>query len=158
MDNAMRMGILQGLGNRDAQFGRLTSRESPALGLQPLVQRLPLDELAHDIAKVAIPAHLVDRNDVGVVQFRWRLSFPQEPIRLFCVELPAAGNLERHHPIELRITGLPHGTEGPLAQKLQQLEMRDPPGQALVGSRSTVLVPGHLIPSQVEFAAAGWTS
>ena len=67
MDQAPRVGVVQRLGDRRHQLRRLPEGR-PALP-QPLRQVAALDVLGDDVAEAVVgPAHVVDRDDVRVVE------------------------------------------------------------------------------------------
>ena len=67
VDQAPGVGVVQRLGDGRHQLGRLAERR-PALP-QPLGQVAPLDVLRDDVAEPVVgPAHVVDRDDVRVVE------------------------------------------------------------------------------------------
>ncbi len=51
-----------------------------SLSLQPVIQRLALDELAGNVGQLAILPDLEDGHDIGVVEFGRSLGFAQKPL------------------------------------------------------------------------------
>ena len=74
--------------------------------LQPVPQRLALDELGHDVGAAVQLAEVVHDHDVGVVQARRGPRFLTEASDPVTVggELRRE-DLERHRPVELRVVG-----------------------------------------------------
>ena len=68
---------LHGLGQRDQERGRLAGRLRRAR--QGLRQAAPFEELHREIRAPLVVAHIIDRDDVRVVQARHRLRFALEP-------------------------------------------------------------------------------
>ncbi len=66
MDDPSRVGRRQALADLHPVFGRLPHGDRPAL--QPLMQRLPVEQLEHDVRRPALRAHVIDGQDVGVAQ------------------------------------------------------------------------------------------
>ena len=80
--------------------------------LEPLPHRLALDELHRDVQTLVVLAHVVDRDDVGVVETRHRLGLALHPSarlgRHRALGPHASHELDRDLPVELRIEGRVH--------------------------------------------------
>ena len=92
----------------DLGLGSGPVQEPPQLG-DDCVEPLALDELHGVIADIPVLAHIVDRNDVGVVQPCRGAGLAAEPL----LDQPVAGNLpwqdlERHAAAQRDLLGLVH--------------------------------------------------
>jgi hypothetical protein len=66
MDDPSRVGRRQAPADLHPVLGRRPHGDRPAL--QPLLQRLPVEQLEHDVGRPALRAHVVDGQDIGVAQ------------------------------------------------------------------------------------------
>ena len=102
--------------------------------------------------KVAVfAAHLVNAHHAGMLDLCRRPGLANEHLGLRPLDLAAAGDLDRHDAVELRVAGLPDRAEMPAADAFQKLEMPD----RSYGPRS---VGGRFAADQAEIAAARWAS
>ena len=98
VQDAQRVGVLQGLGRLHGQPGRLARRTGhdvrraaiALVGLaEPIGQRAALDELHGVVVHAPVAADREDRHDVGVVQGRHDLRLDLEPRQLPGVDAAA---------------------------------------------------------------------
>jgi hypothetical protein len=66
MDDPSRVGRRQAPADLHPVLGCLSHGDRPAL--QPLLQRLPVEQLEHDVRRPVLRAHVMDGQDVGVAQ------------------------------------------------------------------------------------------
>jgi Tol biopolymer transport system component len=71
------MSVSQGVGQRPGVIERLSDRQPAAC--QASGQRLPFDQLHHEVVEVAVLADVEELSDVGMVEGRNRLGFDVEP-------------------------------------------------------------------------------
>jgi hypothetical protein len=85
----------------------LFERQRPAQ--QTRGQRLALQQLQHEVVRLALAADVEERADVRVAQRRDRLRLALEPrAPLLVLGELARQHLDRHAPIEPRVFGAPH--------------------------------------------------
>src|SRR5215217_1002490 len=71
------------------------------LAFKELVERPALDEPHAEVARSATLAHVVNRNDVGIVQACRSFSFHPESLKMrLCCRRPCPDNLQRDYAIE----------------------------------------------------------
>jgi hypothetical protein len=78
MDDALGVRRVQRRGDLNGEFQHLGQRERAPL--QALGQRLPLQELHHQVIDLVLAADVVQRADVGVVQGRDGFGFPLQAL------------------------------------------------------------------------------
>ena len=137
VDDALLVGMVQGVGDFRAQLGRLAAGE--LLAGEPVAQRDAADEIADDVDRVAVAADFVDADDVGMAQLGGRAGLAEEFLLFLGRHAALARNLDGHRAVELLVAGLPHAAEAADAKPLDQLEAaqfrerrRHPRGLALV--------------------------
>ena len=94
--------------------------------LQQFLEVDPVDELHGDEQVPADVAHVVDGDDVGMLERRCRLGLVQEPLAQ--VILPGDGvvhDLDGDGPVEDGIPGLVHDTHRALAYELDDVVLAD---------------------------------
>ena len=146
VDDALLVGMVQGIGDFGAQLGRFAAGE--LLAGEPVAKRDAADEVADDVDAVAVAADFVDADDAGMAQLGGGAGLAEELFLLLGRHAAGARNLDGHRAVELFVAGLPHAAEAADAEPLDQLEAaqlrerrRHPRGLALV--------------DQAEVAAAG---
>ena len=141
MDDAARVGGLEGEGDASGIAQRLTDRQRTAR--QALGERVAGHELHDEEMRVAFLAGLVNRGDVGVVQGRERPGFALEAGQSIGVGRQLLRqDLDRHFPPELGVLGeidLAHAT---LAELGGDPEVRQRPadqdGMILTAGREAI--------------------
>jgi len=92
------------------------------MGLDNLAKILSDQQLHADIGRITDFTQIVDRNDVWVLETRTRTGLPVEPLPNFGIYgLAGAHGLERHLPIQHRVSGSIHGAHGTNAQLFKNL-------------------------------------
>ena len=102
VDHAALVGIVDRVGHRGHQRGRLAGRQRP-VG-QPLRQALALDEAHREVVLALVLADLVDRHDARVVEVGRRLGLGVEPLDVGLVGKLAGEDHLRARPCRLRLT------------------------------------------------------
>ena len=77
MDDALLVGGFEGFGNL-ARNRQGVGRWQAGAGLQPLGERLPLDDFEHQCVNPVCLLEAMNRCDVGMVQRRQQPGFPLE--------------------------------------------------------------------------------
>ncbi len=107
VDDVVAVRVAQGVGHLPADLERLLERELP-LALEPLPQRLTLDE-RHDVVEEAGGfAGVVEGQDVGVAQARREANLPEKPLGAEAGGELGAENLESDRPVVLEVAGEVH--------------------------------------------------
>jgi hypothetical protein len=84
------------------------------------------DPLQRQERPAVVLAHLVNLDDVGVLQPGDRLGFPTEACQLVGAGVgPGTQDLQRHHPVQGELPGTVDGAHAALADLLQDLVTRD---------------------------------
>jgi len=120
MDDALAMGVVQGIGHRREEAQRLLGGQLSAL-LEDLLERLPLEEL-HD--EVVVP-HVEDAHDVGVGEgareLRLAAEAPDQVLGRLRVHVVRAEGLDRHGPPYQRVEPFVHASHGAVADQSDDL-------------------------------------
>ena len=118
MDHAVVVGMLERLGEHDAEMGRLAPVE-PAAGLQLVLEIRPLDQLHHVIEMPLLLAKAIQANDVGVLELLEGLDLGLEPLAkpLFDGQ-PGAEDLDGRHLAGLDVLALIDGPHPAAADPL----------------------------------------
>ncbi len=105
VDQVPRMGVVQRLGDRRHQLGRLP-KGHPAL-TQPVCQVGALDVLGDHVAQAGLgPAHVIDGHDVGMVELGEELGLGQVDRDVLGAGGPlGVGHLDRDRPAERVVLG-----------------------------------------------------
>src|SRR5467141_3635031 len=85
-------------------------------------ERLPLEELKHEVRPLLAQPQLEDRDDVGMRELRCRLSLLQQPLLAQARTVPRSDNLERHLSPQRSVLGFEDHTEASAAQLAEQPE------------------------------------
>jgi hypothetical protein len=94
---------------------------------EALAQRLPLEQLEHDVSHAVIGADVMDGQDVRMVESRHRLGFLLEPAEAVGLALAARGHdLECDVPPEARVTRPIDLAHSPGADRGQDLVGAEP--------------------------------
>ena len=95
MNHSCRMGRRQTLRDAAARFQHLPNRHRTVP--QPLAQRLSLQKFGDDVGRAVIPAHVKDRDYVGMIESCCCLRLQVEAPQAFGVARPEIGkDLDRH--------------------------------------------------------------
>jgi hypothetical protein len=102
----------------------------PFLGVEHLAQALALDQLHDDGLTSVLFEHVVDGDDVGMVEARRGDRFPTEPLGDHRIGGERRFEpLDRHFPIERQVHGQPHLGHAALREHaLQLVPLRDDGG------------------------------
>ena len=76
VDDALLVGMVQGVGDFGAQLGRFAAGE--LLAGEPVAERDAADEVADDVDAVAVAADFVDADDAGMAQLGGGAGFAEE--------------------------------------------------------------------------------
>ena len=120
------------------------------MGLDPFVETGSVDEVAGDVDAAALTPDFVDRDDVWMPDLRGGSRFTQELFGVGFGEIFLPRNLDRDDAIKFRVAGFPDGSEGSLAQAVQQLEMAEHLDDG------TVVMTSLDVLGQIETTAARW--
>jgi hypothetical protein len=121
------VGVLNRVGHRRHQPGRLPHRHRERLVLQPFTQRLSGTERGGDEAHRADLAGLVDRDQVGVVELGGGQGLAdQPPPGVRAHQHLGPRDLQGNLALQLRVVGQEHDPTPALAQLPAQLEPPDP--------------------------------
>ena len=103
VDDAGMVGVVEGVGHRPQQLGGGLGAEA-VLAVEHLAQGPAADVLHHDPGQAPLLARVVDGDDVGMGQAGGRAGLAPELVGEPAVagEL-GAGDLDRHHPVELPV-------------------------------------------------------
>ena len=104
------------------------SSHAHPLGGVPLGQRRTFDQVADDVDAIGVAAHFMDAHDVRMPQLGRRAGLAKKLLGLGRGQLAAAGNFQGHHPVQLRIVGLPDGSEAADSQLVDELEATNAAG------------------------------
>jgi hypothetical protein len=126
------VGVVYGPGQHLGQGRRLAYR--PGSAVEALGEAAALDELQRQKRPAVGLAHLVDLDDVGVVQARHRPGLAGEALPLLRAgALVGADHLEGHDAVQAELPGLEddaHAAAAQLPQHLVALDRRPPGGRA----------------------------
>jgi hypothetical protein len=103
VDHAGVVGVVEGVGHRAEQLGGRLGAEA-ALAVEQVAQGPAADVLHHDPGQAPLLARVVHRDHVGMRQAGGRAGLAPELLGEAAVagEL-GAGDLDRHHPVELPV-------------------------------------------------------
>ena len=125
--HALLVGGPQARGNLAGDGHSLAGRQL-AVAFQPGAERLAVQQLHGQVRRAAVLAHLVDRDDMVVLDRRRRPSLAQEPCpRRLAGRLRRLHHLQRHAPLELRVDGLQHHAHAAAAENPPDAIGPDPP-------------------------------
>ena len=100
------VGVVQRLRQRAQDGEHLVGREGPPLP-DDLGQRLPLQVLHHEVVPAPFLSHVVDGNDVGVLEPCCRPSLAQEALDELLLPHQVRGqHFDRYIPVEQRVVSL----------------------------------------------------
>ena len=134
MDHALTMRGLERRGDLAADLHRRRGREATATVLEPLGQRLAVEQL-HDDERGAVGARagapdlaaLVDRDDAGVDHLGDRARLLNEPLHQLRVgAVVRVQELDREVAVKRRVTRNEDDAEATLAELARQLVLADP--------------------------------
>jgi hypothetical protein len=128
VDDAGRVGLGEAVGRLGSDLEQAPRRKRPALlGEQDLAQRLPVDQLHHDVGQARGLADLVDRDDVRVVERRGGPCLLGEAAEPGGVGGEALGQeLHGHFAEQVVVARAPDVAHAPRADARDQLEAREP--------------------------------
>src|SRR5437016_2150293 len=103
MDDAVCMGILQRIGRLNQKAGNPARVLRPCL--QPLLKRLPLDELGNQKTDTLVGlADLVQRHDGWMLELRHAAGFPLKTAGFFLIsQIAGALDLERDGAVQFGV-------------------------------------------------------
>ena len=126
MDHPLLVGIIQGVGQRGDQLGRLAPR-GPA-NRKLVRQRRPLHKLAYEVRYAVRLTDVVNRHDRRVLKLGHAAGLALEAIEILTGgEIPRPRYLDRNHAVQLGIAGHVDGAEGPGTDRVDQDEFSQPP-------------------------------
>ncbi len=124
MDDAHRMGIIQGAGDLGDQGGRFAKGQPPHL--QKVLERHALHKLGHDHGQAVKRLDVVDDDDVRMAKLGGGAGLALETLAFFLVGQEAGvRDLEGDDAVELGIARLPDGAEAAQAKALEELEFAE---------------------------------
>src|SRR5688500_8212589 len=99
MNHAMLVGVIESAGDLNAKLDRMARRR--LLAGEPIRKVDAANELANDVQQFAVAPHFMHGYDVRMAQLGRAAGFTQKEVLLLLVELPRAGDLDRHRAIQL---------------------------------------------------------
>ena len=85
VDNALIVGMLQGLGDLHGKVERFLPVEVPAPPLNILLQGDPVHQLHHNVIRISIGGNIVNAYNIGMVQHGDSLGLGMEPATEFLI-------------------------------------------------------------------------
>lgn len=125
MDDSHFVGMVQRLGQPQAQFGRF-ARRRPVIH-QVLAQGHAVDVLAGDVDRSRLFPKIENLDHRGMPEAGRRPCLLQDPGGLVRAKPAAARNLQGHQSFEQRVPRPPDRAEPSFAQRLDQLEAAKSP-------------------------------
>ena len=124
VDDALVVGILEGVANLRHDRQRLARRHPPAVH-QP-AQTHPVHEFHQEVEKAVRPAGIIDGHNARMIQPGQRLGFPGKPLGKRRVTANARRqDLQRRYPVQFLLADLIDHSHAAPTQDLQNLELRE---------------------------------
>ena len=92
---------------------------------EPVGQRQTFDMIADDVDRVVFTTHLVNADDVGMLELGRGSGLAKELLGFRRVELPLAGNLDGHRAVEFFVPRLPDRAKRPGTHLLDEVKVAD---------------------------------
>jgi hypothetical protein len=124
MNQTLFMCMMQGVGNFDAQLGRLAA--SGLLAGKPISESHTADEVTDDVDAVAVAADFVNAHDVWMAKLSGGAGFAEELFLVVTRHAAGTWDLDGDSAVEFPVSGLPHTSKTANTDPLDKLKSTHP--------------------------------